>query len=358
MTDILKEQKLEEKIRNYIDPFFKCSLDDAGILQNISLEDKVCVEIKAGFPGNYFQQHLASSLSELLQQPVEVICQSHIVSHKVRSGLKPLTNIKNIIAVASGKGGVGKSTVAVNLALALSKQGAKVGVLDADIYGPSQPHMLGISGQAQVTADKKFKPKENYDLQSMSIGYLIDANQAVVWRGPMVSKGLQQILFDTQWQALDYLIMDLPPGTGDIQLTMAQKVPVTAAVVVTTPQEIALLDARKAIAMFNQVSVPILGVIENMSYYRCSGCDKKEYIFGQDGGEKIAEEFTIPLLGQVPLQSQIQQQSDGGKPPVVADPEGEVAHCFAKIACQLGVTLSGYGKDYSHKFPNISVEDN
>lgn len=283
-----------------------------------------------------------------------------IQTHRVGSGIKPLRNIKNIIAVGSGKGGVGKSTVAVNLALALARQGAEVGLLDADIYGPSQPQMLGIQGASAAVSDlpgaKKLEPMMAHGLQSMSIGYLIDTSQAVVWRGPMVSKALQQLLFDTHWQNLDYLIIDLPPGTGDVQLTMAQKIPVTAAIIVTTPQDIALLDARKAMVMFEKVSIPVLGIIENMSYYHCASCDKKDYIFGQGGGEKIANEFATDLLGQVPLATQIQRETDSGKPTVVAEPDSDIAACFSDIACHTAAKIAKLGKDYSGKFPDIVVE--
>ncbi len=287
---------------------------------------------------------------------------SSIQTHRVGSGIKPLPNIKNIIAVASGKGGVGKSTVAVNLALTLANQGAQVGLLDADIYGPSQPNMLGTQGMSADVSDsaegprKLLQPVRVHGLQTMSIGYLIDTSQAVVWRGPMVSKALQQLLFDTCWESLDYLIIDLPPGTGDIQLTLAQKIPVTGAVVVTTPQEVALLDARKAMVMFEKVSIPVLGIIENMSYYSCSSCDQKDFIFGQGGGEKIAKEFATDLLGQIPLTTQIQQESDAGKPTVIADPEGKIATCFSDIACHTAAKLSQLGKDYSGKFPDIVIE--
>jgi ATP-binding protein involved in chromosome partitioning len=280
-----------------------------------------------------------------------------VVAHQVQSGLTPLPNIKNIIAIASGKGGVGKSTTAVNLALALVQQGARVGVLDADMYGPSIPLLLDLVGQEPQTPDgKTILPLEQYGLQVMSIGFLIAADRPAIWRGPMVTKALQQMLFDTAWDKLDYLIVDLPPGTGDIQLTMAQKIPVAGAVIVTTPQELSLIDARKALTMFKKVNVKILGVIENMSTHQCSHCGHNEAIFGTDGGLHMAQEFEAPLLAQLPLEQRIREQSDLGKPIVIAEPDSAMAKAYLAAAKSLAEQLALQPKDYSAKFGKIAVE--
>ena len=266
-------------------------------------------------------------------------------------------NIKNILAVASGKGGVGKSTTAVNLALALANRGARVGILDADIYGPSIPLMLGVHSRPQVTEQKKIQPLIAHGIQSMSIGYLVDEKTPMVWRGPMVSGALQQLLNDTLWDNLDYLIIDLPPGTGDIQLTLAQKIPVTAALIVTTPQDLALLDARRAYEMFNKVHVPVLGVIENMSIHICSQCGHAEPIFGEGGGKHIAEQYGIPLLGSLPLDLKIRQQTDSGKPTMVAEPESTNAKLYSEIAQQIVTALSSREKANTGQFPRIVIQN-
>ncbi len=274
----------------------------------------------------------------------------------VRPGLKPHPQIKNIIAVASGKGGVGKSTTAVNLALALSSLGVQVGILDADIYGPSQPLMLGAQQTPHYESGKPLTPVVRYNLHSMSMGYLVDVNTPMVWRGPMVSKALQQLLFDTQWPALDYLIVDLPPGTGDIQLTMAQKIPVAGAVIVTTPQDLALLDARKGLEMFRKLSIPVLGVIENMSTHLCTACGHEEAIFGVGGGEHLAQVTDVLLLGSLPLHKQIREDADGGAPTVISDPESPIAHRYRDIAEKMIAQLALHPKSYAGKFPDIVVE--
>ncbi len=279
-----------------------------------------------------------------------------VTSHAVQAGLKPLSGVKNIVAVASGKGGVGKSTVAVNLALALRAEGMRVGILDADIYGPSQPMMLGVGAETRpLVQDNKMVPIQKHGLQTMSIGYLVDEETPMVWRGPMVSMALQQMLNDTLWEDLDCLIVDLPPGTGDIQLTLAQKVPLTGAVIVTTPQDIALLDARRAIEMFNKVRVPVLGVVENMSHHICSQCGHHEALFGAGGGERIAAQYRTELLGQIPLQLAIREQVDAGLPSVVHHPESDVSQAFRAIARKMMAKLSQQTKDYASKFPKITV---
>jgi ATP-binding protein involved in chromosome partitioning len=268
-----------------------------------------------------------------------------------------LEGVKNIIAVASGKGGVGKSTTSVNLALALAAEGATVGILDADIYGPSQPRMLGTTQRPESADGKSIEPIESFGIQSMSIGFLIDEEEPMIWRGPMVTQALQQMLGDTNWRELDYLVIDLPPGTGDIQLTLSQKVPVSGAVIVTTPQDISLLDARKAYKMFEKVKVPVLGVVENMSTHICSQCGHEEHIFGTGGGEKMASDYGLNMLGALPLNIRIREDADGGQPSVVMDPEGDIAMAYRKIARRVGAHLATQGKDYSSAFPNIVIKN-
>src|SRR5690606_14544274 len=260
--------------------------------------------------------------------------------------------------VASGKGGVGKSTTAANLALALAAEGAKVGVLDADIYGPSQPMMLGIDRRPESDDGKTMDPLENHGIQVMSIGFLLDQEEAMIWRGPMATQALEQLLRQTNWGDLDYLIVDMPPGTGDIQLTLSQRVPMTGAVIVTTPQDIALIDAKKAVTMFEKVGVPILGVVENMAVHVCSNCGHAEHIFGEGGGKRYAGEKNIDYLGALPLDLKIRQQADSGKPTVVADPEGEAAVIYKAVARQVAVKIAAKAKDFSAKFPTITVSRN
>jgi len=278
-----------------------------------------------------------------------------VASHAVQRGVQLLPNVKNIIAVASGKGGVGKSTTAVNLALALSAEGATVGLLDADIYGPSVPMMMGVTGKPESLDGKNMEPLENHGIQVMSIGFLVEPDQAMIWRGPMATQALDQLLRQTNWRDLDYLIIDMPPGTGDIQLTLSQRVPLTGAVIVTTPQDIALLDARKGIKMFEKVGVPILGIVENMAVHICSNCGHTEHIFGQDGGKKMAADYSMDYLGALPLDMQIRLQADGGQPTVVADPDGAVAALYKAIARRLAASVAAKAKDFSAKFPTITI---
>ncbi|NNG12492.1 MAG: iron-sulfur cluster carrier protein ApbC, partial [Halobacteria archaeon] len=278
-------------------------------------------------------------------------------AHAVQKGVKHIDNIKNIIAVASGKGGVGKSTTAVNLALALSAEGASVGILDADIYGPSQPRMLGVHGKPESKDGKSLEPMVSYHLQAMSIGFLVDEETPMIWRGPMVTQALQQLLNDTNWQDLDYLVVDLPPGTGDTQLTLAQQVPVSGAVIVTTPQDIALLDARKGLKMFEKVEVPVLGIVENMSIHICSECGHEEFIFGEGGGQRMSEEYNVDFLGGLPLDKRIREETDSGKPTVVAEPDSRISQIYREIARRTAAKLSLKTKDYAARFPQIVIQN-
>jgi len=321
----------------------------------------VSLEIELGYPGRSqfepIRREVIAALKAAGAASAAVKVTSKVVPHAVQRGVKLVPGIKNIIAVASGKGGVGKSTTAVNLALALAAEGAQVGVLDADIYGPSQPTMLGIAGRPESKDGKSIEPMEGHGLQAISIGFLIDTDTPMVWRGPMVTQALEQLLKDTRWRELDYLVVDLPPGTGDIQLTLAQKVPVTGAVIVTTPQDIALIDARKGLKMFEKVGIPILGVVENMSTYVCPKCGHESHIFGAGGAEKMCRDYGTELLGQLPLDQNIREQADSGKPTVVADPDGPAAAIYKRIARRCAVRIAEAQKDMSSKFPNIVVQN-
>ncbi len=333
------------------------------VLEVVETDAGQRIRIEFGFPIDgvraLFAEHIRAEIAKASAGTVaELDLSWRVVAHGVQRNLKPLAGVRNIIAIASGKGGVGKSTVAANLALALAADGAAVGILDADIYGPSQPQMLGLAGAQPVSEDgKTMQPVSQYGLQVMSIGFLIDADQPMVWRGPMVTSALNQLLHQTRWSDLDYLIVDMPPGTGDIQLTLSQQVPVSGAVIVTTPQNIALLDARKGLAMFRKVSVPVLGVIENMSTHICSACGQEEPIFGTGGGARMSGDFDVPLLGQLPLQARIREETDGGRPTVLADPDSPAAAAFVAAARRMAAMQAAQGRDYSSKFPKIVVED-
>ncbi len=354
----LSKQAVEEKLRQVIDPHTDVDLVTARSIKQITIDgDRVKIEVVLGYPAKSQEQ----SMSEMVRAAVpgaEVTVASNTASHEVQEGVKPLKGVKNIIAVASGKGGVGKSTLSVNLALALSAEGAQVGILDADIYGPSQPRMLGISGQPQSKDGKSLEPMHSYHLQAMSIGFLVDEESPMIWRGPMVTQALEQLLKDTQWRELDYLVIDLPPGTGDTQLTLAQKVPVSGSVIVTTPQDIALLDARKAYKMFEKVEIPVLGVVENMSTHICSQCGHEDPIFGSGGGRDMATQYGVDFLGTVPLDRSIREQSDAGQPSVVATPDSEIAQIFKAIARRTAARLALRKKDFSAKFPSIVIQQN
>jgi ATP-binding protein involved in chromosome partitioning len=360
MADI-SQQQVETALKEVIDPNLEQDLVSAKCVKNIKVDGgKVTVDVVLGYPAKGFQDKLAGQLKDKLKAAgaadATINVSSSIVSHGVQKGVKPIDGVKNIIAVASGKGGVGKSTVAVNLALALSAEGAAVGILDADIYGPSQPRMLGVKMRPDTKDGRKMEPVTSYHLQSMSIGFLVDDETPMIWRGPMVTQALEQLLRETNWKELDYLVIDLPPGTGDVQLTLAQKVPVTGAVIVTTPQDIALLDARKGLKMFEKVEIPVLGVVENMSTHICSKCGHEEHIFGEGGGRRMAEDYDVDFLGGIPLDIRIREQTDGGKPTVAAEPEGRLALIYREIARRVAGKLSKQKKDHSAKFPGIVIQ--
>lgn len=365
MSDLSKE-RIEQVLGQYQDINLGCSLAEAGVIKNVAVDAAnaapVSVTLELPYPCELYRSELATALQALLAAEadapdVQFTITHKIAAHSVQTNVRRMDNVRNIIAVASGKGGVGKSTTSVNLALALSAEGASVGILDADIYGPSQPRMMGLSGQPESTDGKSLEPMENYGVQTMSIGYLVDEDTPMIWRGPMVTGALEQLLNDTNWRDLDYLIIDLPPGTGDIQLTLTQKVPVSGSLIVTTPQDIALLDAKKGLKMFEKVKVPVLGIVENMSTHICSKCDHEEAIFGSGGGAKMAAEAGVELLGQLPLELRIREEADKGQPTVVADPESATAARYREIARKAAARLSRQGKDYSAKFPKIVIQN-
>ena len=363
MADI-SEQQIKEALGAYIDPYLEKDLVKAKVVKNIAIDGgKVSMDVVLGFPCKGHAPALAEAVTAAVKtidgvEEVTVNVSSKIISHTVQKGVKTIDGVKNIIAVASGKGGVGKSTTAVNMALALSAEGATVGILDADIYGPSQPRMLGAGGKPESKDGTTLEPIVSHDIQSMSIGYLVEEDTPMIWRGPMVTQALEQLLKDTNWRDLDYLIVDLPPGTGDTQLTLAQKVPVSGAVIVTTPQDISLLDARKGLKMFEKVEVPVLGIIENMSIHICSKCGHEEPIFGSGGGATLSEESNVTLLGQLPLDIHIREDADSGKPTVVNDPDGRISQIYKDIARRTTAKLSLQGKDYAAKFPSIVIQNN
>jgi len=362
MADVTQSQ-IEEKLSSFIDPYLERDLVSAKCVKNISVDGgSATIEVVLGFPAAGYLDQLAGTLKELVESidgigNANVNVSSKIAAHAVQKGVKHIDNIKNIIAVASGKGGVGKSTTAVNLALALSAEGASVGILDADIYGPSQPRMLGVHGKPESKDGKSLEPMVSYHLQAMSIGFLVDEETPMIWRGPMVTQALQQLLNDTNWTDLDYLVVDLPPGTGDIQLTLAQQVPVSGAVIVTTPQDIALLDARKGLKMFEKVEVPVLGIIENMSIHICSECGHEEHIFGEGGGARMSEQHNVDFLGALPLDKRIREETDSGKPTVVAEPDSRISQIYREIARRTAAKLSLKTKDYAARFPQIVIQN-
>ena len=345
------------------DPYTQQDLRSAGAIKAIDTDnERVAIQLELGYPAAGYRETLARRIGAALAGQgiaagaIDIACK--IGAHSVQKGVRRLAAVKNTIAIASGKGGVGKSTTAVNLALALSAEGATAGILDADIYGPSQPRMLGLAGRPDSTDGKTVEPKVNYGVQSMSIGYLIEEDTPMIWRGPMVTGALEQLLNDTRWRDLDYLIIDLPPGTGDIQLTLCQKIPVSGAVIVTTPQDIALLDAKKALKMFEKVQVPVLGVIENMSTHICSRCGYEEPVFGMGGGAEMARQYEVALLGQLPLDIAIREGADNGRPTVAMEPDSAIAMNYREIARRAAGRLAVEARDYTAKFPKIVIENN
>jgi ATP-binding protein involved in chromosome partitioning len=356
------EASVQATLSKLVDPNTGRDYVSTRSARNIKVSgDDVSLELELGYPGKSQHEPIRREVVQALKAAgaagVTVKVSSKVVPHAVQRGVKLVPGIKNIIAVASGKGGVGKSTTAVNLALGLAAEGAAVGVLDADIYGPSQPMMLGIAGRPESRDGKHLEPMQGHGLQAISIGFLIDVDTPMVWRGPMVTQALEQLLKDTRWRDLDYLVVDLPPGTGDIQLTLAQKVPVTGAVIVTTPQDIAIIDARKGLKMFEKVGIPILGVVENMSFHVCPKCGHQSHIFGAGGAEKMSRDYGTELLGQLPLDEAIRSQADSGKPTVVSDPDGKVAEIYKKIARRCAVKIAELQRDMTSKFPNIVVQN-
>ena len=333
-------------------------------LKNLQVQGgDVSFEVELGYPAKsqfaaWRKQLIAAAKTVPGVDNVSCTISSKVSAHAAQRGVALLPGVKNIVAVASGKGGVGKSTTAVNLALALAVEGASVGLLDADIYGPSIPMMMGIEGRPESDDGKTMDPLENYGVQVMSIGFLVAQDEAMIWRGPMATQALEQLLRQTNWRELDYLIVDMPPGTGDIQLTLSQRVPMTGAVIVTTPQDIALLDAKKGIKMFEKVGVPILGIVENMAVHVCQNCGHIEHVFGADGGKKMAADYKMDYLGALPLHMDIRVQADGGRPTVVADPEGDVAAIYKAVARQVAVSIAAKNKDFSSKFPTITISKN
>jgi len=359
----LSELQVQTALKEISDPNTGKDFISSKSAKNIRIDgNNVALDIMLGYPAKSVMGEIHQLVESKLKSlpdvgSVFVNVISKIAAHSVQRGVQMIPGVKNIIAVASGKGGVGKSTTAANLALALAAEGATVGILDADIYGPSQPQMLGIEGRPESTDGKSMEPMEAHGIQAMSIGFLIDQDTPMVWRGPMVTGALEQLLRETRWRDLDYLVIDLPPGTGDIQLTLSQKVPVTGAVIVTTPQDIALLDARKGLKMFEKVGVSIVGLVENMSTHVCSKCGHEEHIFGAGGGAQMCKDYNVDLLGSLPLDIRIREQADSGLPTVVADPDGKLAGIYKDIARRVAIKLSQLSLDHSSKFPNIVIQN-
>jgi ATP-binding protein involved in chromosome partitioning len=359
----ITREQVESALSTIINPDTGTSFVAGKSIKSISVSgDAVSVDIALGYPAKTVLESIRQLVTgELRKLPgigaVTVNVASKVVAHAVQRGVKLVANVKNIVAVASGKGGVGKSTVAVNLALALAAEGANVGMLDADIYGPSQPTMLGIKGRPESRDGKSIEPMMGHGIQAMSIGFMIDVETPMVWRGPMVTQALEQLLNETRWRDVDYLVVDLPPGTGDIQLTLAQRVPVTGAVIVTTPQDIALLDARKGLKMFEKVNIPILGIVENMSVHICPNCGHESHIFGEGGAARMAGDYKVEVLGRVPLDIKIREQADSGQPTVVADASSRIAEIYRQIARRVAITIAEKQQDHSAAFPKIVVQN-
>jgi len=359
----VSELQVQTALKELIDPNTQKDFISTKSARNIRVDGgKVSLEVVLPYPAETVMAGIKQIIEDKLRsipgvEAAEANVTWKVVAHSVQRGVKLIPGVKNIIAVASGKGGVGKSTTAVNLALALAAEGAKVGMLDADIYGPSQPTMLGIHGRPESEDGQSLEPMLGHGLQAMSIGFLIDVETPMVWRGPMVTQALEQLLNNTKWKDLDYLVVDLPPGTGDIQLTLAQRVPVTGAVIVTTPQDIALIDARKGLKMFEKVGVPILGIVENMSIHICSKCGHEERIFGEGGGERMCKDYGVEFLGGLPLDIRIREETDSGKPTVVAEPESRIAEIYRQIARRVAVKVGDLAVDHTAKFPSIVIQN-
>ena len=356
------EEQIKDLLKDVVDPNTNDNLINDKSIKSISIKDNdIDIKVLLGYPAksqlNDIKNLIATQIKKILPEVnLNIEVDFKITSHTTQKGIALIPGVKNIIAVASGKGGVGKSTTAVNLALALSAEGARVGILDADIYGPSQPQMLGIYTKPESKDGKSMEPIMAHNIQAMSIGFLVDTETPMVWRGPMVTGTLEQLLKETRWDNLDYLVVDLPPGTGDIQLTLSQKVPVTGAIIVTTPQDIALLDARRGLKMFEKVNIPIIGIVENMAMHTCSKCGNEEHIFGSGGAEKMCQDYDVSLLGSLPLDIKIREQADNGNPTVVAEPESSAAKTYKKIARLTAIKVSKFAQDYSNKFPNIVIQ--
>jgi ATP-binding protein involved in chromosome partitioning len=357
----ITESDLLAALSSVRDPLTDQVLVAERAVRNVQIDGAdVAFDVELGYPAKSLvpalrQQLVAAARTLPGVGNVSANVVSRVIAHAVQRGVQLLPGVKNIVGVASGKGGVGKSTTAVNLALALAAEGARVGLLDADIYGPSIPLMMGVSGRPESVDGQNMEPLQSHGVQLMSIGFLVDADEATIWRGPMASQALDQLLRQTAWKDLDYLVVDMPPGTGDIQLSLSQRVPMTGALIVTTPQDIALADARKGVAMFEKVGVPILGVVENMAVHVCSNCGHVEHIFGAEGGKRYAAEKGLAYLGALPLALSIREQADSGQPTVVADPEGEVATLYKAIARQVAAGIAAKAKDFSNKFPSIKI---
>jgi ATP-binding protein involved in chromosome partitioning len=354
-------EQILDALKSVIDPNTGKDFVSSKCIKNLSVtEGDVAFDVELGYPAKsqipaFRKALIAAAKTVAGVDNVSCNVTTKIVAHAAQRGVALMPTVKNIVAVASGKGGVGKSTTTVNLALALAAEGARVGILDADIYGPSQPMMMGIEGRPESEDGKTMEPMENYGVQVMSIGFLVNQDEAMIWRGPMATQALEQLIRQTNWKDLDYLIVDMPPGTGDIQLTLSQRVPMTGAVIVTTPQDIALLDAKKGVAMFEKVGVPILGVVENMSVHICEKCGHTEHIFGEDGGKRYAAEKGIDYLGALPLNLSIRVNADSGRPTLVTDPDGEIAGIYKAVARQVAIKIAAKAKDFSSKFPSIKI---
>lgn len=359
----LTQEEILAALAIVVDPYTGRDMVSTRAVKNIAIQnDLISLDLELGYPAKSlwptFEEQISRAILATDQGKgyrVQVHCTTKVSAHAAQSGVTHIANIKNIIGVASGKGGVGKSTTAANLALALQSEGANVGLLDADIYGPSQPMMMGLHGRPKSEDGKTMQPLLSHGVQVMSIGFLVDPGEAMVWRGPMATQALEQLLRQTQWSALDYLIVDLPPGTGDIQLTLSQRVPLTGCVIVTTPQDIALIDAKKGIRMFEKVGVPILGIVENMAVHVCTQCGHAQHIFGDEGGKKMALELGVDYLGALPLDIAIREHCDQGAPTVVAEPSGALSEGYKEIARRVGAGVSARAKDYSAKFPTIKI---